>query len=1011
MYPQRCCQTKKDVCHHHCQGRCRKKCKEKSYCSFNMGEEGIVAKSSDCSKGTWLLVRYTCKFSDIKKCLFNSCNANANCTDIDGSFKCQCKEGYSGNGINCTNIDECLSHPCDDNANCTDNDGSFECQCKEGYSGNGTYCTNVNECLFSPCDDNANCTDNEGSFECRCKEGFFRNGTNCTNIDECLSHPCDDNANCTDNDGSFECQCKEGYSGNGTYCTNVNECLLSPCDDNANCTDNEGSFECRCNEGFFRNGANCTNIDECLSHPCDDNANCTDNDGSFECQCKEGYSGNGTYCTNVNECLLSPCDDNANCTDNEGSFECRCKEGFFRNGANCTNIDECLSHPCDDNANCTDNDGSFECQCKEGYSGNGAYCTNVNECLLSPCDDNANCTDNEGSFECRCKEGFFRNGANCTNIDECLSHPCDDNANCTDIDGSFECQCKEGYSGNGTYCTNVNECLLSPCDDNANCTDNEGSFECRCKEGFFRNGANCTNIDECLSHPCDDNANCTDNDGSFECQCKEGYSGNGTYCTSINECLFSPCDDNANCTDNEGSFECRCKEGFSGDGFSCTNILSSIQMNLKYEGISGKLLIITCTVDGSSSPNFLWKNGSLVLSHSSNVKMETKDKVSKLFVRNTTPFDSGVYHCIARKDAASIASNISVKVKNVPVISVFPLSISATEGDVILLTCLVDNNQYHKVEVLWFNSSTPTQHIDTGRELNLTNRIQLKTRNRYEETYWCNATNQDGTSRSQNVSVVVVSKEYKDYCSAEKARGYDWKRTPVGSNVVKKCRDKKIGVAFRLCSKDNGRAAWDKVDVSNCRSPIVVDLVEQVSRLEEGFASINVSEILKRTEVVTKDGGELFEQDIRDIVSVLKRTQTKTSLPTDREKFIRSSSNIVGSSKRGAWKNLQERNTLAKHVIEGSDMNAKKLVAETGKPGRVLKFKTENIELLGIKLHKNKPAQPEDVNLMSEDEGVEFLWVDGIKQATVVKYTSIKDILSPEELQNLSTARYRPVAI
>ena len=95
----------------------------------------------------------------------------------------------------------------------------------------------------------------------------------------------------------------------------------------------------------------------------------------------------------------------------------------------------------------------------------------------------------------------------------------------------------------------------------------------------------------------------------------------------------------------------------------------------------------------------------------------------------------------------------------------------------------------------------------------------------------------------------------------------------------------------------------------------------------------------------------------------------------------------------------QERNTLAKYVIEGSDMNAKKLVAETGKPGSVLNFKTENIELLGIKLHKNKSAQPENVNLTSEDEGVEFLWVDGIKQATVVKYSSIKDILSPEELQ------------
>ena len=39
-------------------------------------------------------------------------------------------------------IDECSdgSHTCDGNANCTNTDGSFKCQCEIGFSGDGTTC-------------------------------------------------------------------------------------------------------------------------------------------------------------------------------------------------------------------------------------------------------------------------------------------------------------------------------------------------------------------------------------------------------------------------------------------------------------------------------------------------------------------------------------------------------------------------------------------------------------------------------------------------------------------------------------------------------------------------------------------------------------------------------------------------------------------------------------------------------------------------------------------------------
>ena len=41
-----------------------------------------------------------------------------------------------------TDVDECLlgTDNCDENAECKDTNGSYECECKNGFIGNGTIC-------------------------------------------------------------------------------------------------------------------------------------------------------------------------------------------------------------------------------------------------------------------------------------------------------------------------------------------------------------------------------------------------------------------------------------------------------------------------------------------------------------------------------------------------------------------------------------------------------------------------------------------------------------------------------------------------------------------------------------------------------------------------------------------------------------------------------------------------------------------------------------------------------
>jgi len=72
------------------------------------------------------------------------CDPNAICSNTEGSYTCNCSEGYSGDGYDCIeNVNECDdgTHTCDVNAYCTDTASSYTCACNDDYSGDGYDCT------------------------------------------------------------------------------------------------------------------------------------------------------------------------------------------------------------------------------------------------------------------------------------------------------------------------------------------------------------------------------------------------------------------------------------------------------------------------------------------------------------------------------------------------------------------------------------------------------------------------------------------------------------------------------------------------------------------------------------------------------------------------------------------------------------------------------------------------------------------------------------------------------
>ena len=289
---------------------CTHDCSEHGDCtdgvnSFDCACNTLEGTSHDLWKGD------ECE-TDVDECasggVCDSSSERKQCTNSAGGFECLCKDlckenvfvagsediscGY--NGPFCEDdIDECSSLTagelgCDANADCVNTPGSWNCVCKDGFTGDGNSCVEINECTETTnsafpnlCDDDgtASCTHGVNSRTCTCKDGY--KGERCEiDINDCLrtnngADRADGGVPCEEGDPGALTRAKTTHpapiwcltfrataitrwraltlDGRESSVTSINNCIDDPCCDSSTqkwCTDTTAVTGAVCSDGF-----------------------------------------------------------------------------------------------------------------------------------------------------------------------------------------------------------------------------------------------------------------------------------------------------------------------------------------------------------------------------------------------------------------------------------------------------------------------------------------------------------------------------------------------------------------------------------------------------------------------------------------------------------------------------------------------------------------------------------------------------------------------------------------
>ena len=522
----------------------------------------VGASGLECELTVTVNVSVGVEFSDIDECATgtHSCaSAGGECTNMAGSYDCDCVSGYSGNGSVCES-DKRVSLLSVAN-------GSLSASPAGATVSHGTTVTftaapasgyEVSVWL-------ADCVGSSG-LECALTVTVDVSvGVEFSDIDECAleTHSCAaEGGVCANTAGAYSCDCASGYSGDGSVCeADKRVSLLAAANGSlsaspdratvshgttvtftaapasgyevsvwlADCVGSSG-LECALTVTVDVSvGVEFSDIDECAleTHSCAESGGaCVNTAGSYSCGCASGYSGDGSVCeSDKRVSLLAVANGSLSASPDRAMVSHGTTVTFTAAPASGYEVSVWL-------ADCAGSSG-LECALTVTVDVSvGVEFSDINECALETHNcaaEGGECANTAGAYSCDCVSGYSGDGSVCES-DKRVSL-------LSAANGSLSASPAGATVSHGTTVT-FTAAPASGYEVSVWLADCAGSSGLECALTLTVDvsvGVEFSDIDECATgtHSCaPEGGVCTNTAGAYSCDCVSGYSGDGYVCES-----------------------------------------------------------------------------------------------------------------------------------------------------------------------------------------------------------------------------------------------------------------------------------------------------------------------------------------------------------------------------------------------------------------------------------------------------------------------------------------------
>ncbi len=369
-------------------------------------------------------------------------DGNPNGGDGCSSF-CLVESGYecTGEPSACTDIDECLAFPCDPNATCTNLVGSFTCECDEGYVGDGFTCE-VSDLVdhYELENDGNDSAGGDANGDVGANVSFAPGAIGQAAVFGLAAGPASERIDVPQGDAFSP--------GTGDFSMAF---WVKRDQNDSGIADFDGVFDALAGGGvgyhcYFGNQANSNKIiwrlDDDTGAMIDVRSQNTHTDTTAFHHYALTVDRNANLATIWVDGVPDPAIDISVLTSaivpdqdlrigaiGEGGLDGRVDDLRFYNHALDASEVADLSSPgsvcgdgviegqetCDDGGSDGGDGCSSACHVEDGYEciGEPSVCTDIDECLGDPCDVNATCTNHPGTFTCECNPGYIGDGFVC----------------------------------------------------------------------------------------------------------------------------------------------------------------------------------------------------------------------------------------------------------------------------------------------------------------------------------------------------------------------------------------------------------------------------------------------------------------------------------------------------------------------------------------------------------------------------------------------------------------------